>query len=266
MGIMGIGSSGVSTITFKKADGTVAGTMGVSKPKTKKKKKLNYNYKEISAQIMRARTSINARQVLTKAFSKVAMLSRQLRSGEYDEKEVEKALIHAKQIAHVAKKRMKHLQEEERLKRGGPCDGQMEEKEEEFRPENPDLKGTDSVELDSEEMRKLMEELGKELGEELEEALKEIEDMAELEELAAAAKQDMDPEDLELLKKKHRADELREIAEADMKYLRALFDKLEKDKQEVANNVALELAGIEMPAAMTEVPAADAGGSIDVSL
>ena len=56
----------------------------------------------------------------------------------------------------------------------------------------------------------------------------------------------MDPEDLEMLKKKHRAKELRKITEADMEYLKALFNELEKEKQDNQNGVSLELAGIEV--------------------
>lgn len=256
MGIMGIGSPSVQTITFRKADGTVSGTMGTSKSSGKKKKKLNYNYKEISGQLMRARTSISARLVLSRAFDKVGMLRRKLKSGQYNEKEVEKAIAHAEQIAQVARKRMKHLQEEERLKRGGPCEAEMEEEKEEFRLEDLDLEQLDDVELDSEEMRKLMEEL--------EETLEELEDMDGLEELTGAVQEDMDPEDLELLKKKHRAKELKEIMEADMKYLKALFNELERERREGISSVSLEIAGMEMPTPVVEMPVAAEGGSIDV--
>ena len=84
--------------------------------------------------------------------------------------------------------------------------------------------------------------------------------------------------DLELMKKKHRAKEMREIMEADMKYLKALFHELEKERREGAsgigggsNNsngsgVSLELAGVEMAASMPEMPVEAAGGSIDVSI
>lgn len=259
MGIMGIGSSGIGTITFRKADGTVSGTMGVSKSSSKKKKKLNYNYREISGELMRARTSTNARMVRTRAFSKVATLHRKLRSGEYNEREVEKAIIHAEQIARVARKKVKHLQEEERLKKGGPCEAEMEEEKEEFSLEDLGLEELEDVDLDSEEMRKLMEEL-----EETLEELEELEDMDGLEELTGTAQEDMDPEDLKLLKKKHRAKELKEIVEADMKYLRALFNELEKERREGISSVSLEIAGMEVPVQAVEVPVAVEGGSIDV--
>ena len=41
----------------------------------------------------------------------------------------------------------------------------------------------------------------------------------------------MDPEDLDLLKKKHRSDEVRDILAADLKYLKAFFGRLERERQ-----------------------------------
>ena len=90
-------------------------------------------------------------------------------------------------------------------------------------------------------------------------------------------------EDLELMKKKHRADEMRAIVEADMKYLKFMFDKLEKERQSNNNSissyssvsydsnssandsVSLELGGVDIPVeaapdAMTIVE----GGAVDV--
>ena len=101
---------------------------------------------------------------------------------------------------------------------------------------------------------------------EMESTLKELEGENELEELTLTVKEDMDPADLELLKKKHRAKELREIMEADMKYLKSLFSKLEKEKQAASSGVSLELAGTEMPVPVMEAPIAVEGGSVDESV
>lgn len=92
----------------------------------------------------------------------------------------------------------------------------------------------------------------------------------------------MKPEELERLKKKHRSDELREIMEADMKYLRALFDKLAKEKQSISSGLSstagdqsvdiaaatLELSGVEAPVeAAMPVPVDSAvGGSVDIAI
>ena len=100
-------------------------------------------------------------------------------------------------------------------------------------------------------------------------------DMEELEQMVVL---DMDSEDLEQLKKKHRSDEMREIMEADMKYLRALFGQLVREQQEAAANavgVALELSGVNIPVQVDTRSAAQVagvegqaaeGGIIDVSV
>ena len=101
---------------------------------------------------------------------------------------------------------------------------------------------------------------------------------AQLQELADAfmgdvQQVDMSPEDLDKLKKKHRSDELREIMEADMKYLKAMINKLERERQEISTesftnpSVTLEISGIEMPVTATQAPPVTPEGEvIDVSL
>ena len=78
---------------------------------------------------------------------------------------------------------------------------------------------------------------------------------------------------------------MREIMEADMKYLKAVFDKLAKEKQENASGgagsigdnslsymndsgVALELGGADIPVQMSPADAAALveGGTIDASV
>lgn len=255
--MIGIQNSNVKRISFKNPDGSVAGTITITKSSNKKKKKFSYNFKQISAQIMKAKTSINARQVMAKAKSKTALLRRQLKSGEYDETEIESAIIHAMQMERIAKKKMKHLQEEEAAKQqGGVCQAELDE-EKMQESDNPDTSG-----LNMEEIEKLMQEL--------QDAMEEMEDVDELDEWTEVMQSDMDPEDLDLLKKKHRSDELREIMQADMKYLKAVFEKLERERQEaVSGGVSLELGGIDVPISVPapmEEAAAVEGGSIDTSV
>ena len=134
----------------------------------------------------------------------------------------------------------------------------MEEEQDEIRLDEIGMEIAGKAEADAEEMKEFMEGL--------EETLEELESLDELEELTTVSYEDMDPEDLDLLKKKHRAKELREITEADMKYLKALFQELEKERQDNQNAVSLELAGIEMPIPAAEIPAAIEGGNIDVTV
>lgn len=273
MRIGGINSN-VKRMSLKKADGTVVGSVSVSKPKEVKKKKLRYNLKEISSQILRTKTSVNARQVVSRAFSQVVLLRLKYRTGQYDEDEVRHAIEHAEQMARVAKKRMKHLQEEESAKKhGGVCQADLDEETQEFALEEAD--GGEDSGISEEELKELMQELKEEMRD-MEDLAKEMSEDLGLEELTGeviqTVRQEMDPEDLELLKKKHRAEELREIMEADMKYLKAVFDKLAKEKQENSSGavslsgVSLELGGMEIPVEIAETPAVTEGGGMDVSV
>ena len=121
------------------------------------------------------------------------------------------------------------------------------------------------MEQDSEKIRELIREM--------QDMLEQLDFPEELEELSGiTAYEDMDPADLELMKKKHRADELREIAEADMWYLKAFFSRLEKERREASgssnynngNGVSLEISGMEIPVAPMEQPVLAEGGCIDM--
>lgn len=255
----------VATITVTQAD----------KSKQKSKiKRLQYNFKEVSSQITKAKTSDSARRAVTKARAKVVLLQRKLKTGEYDDQDLERALIHARKMERIAKKKVKHLREEEKAEKDGICQEKLEEEEETFDLE--EMNEEQDPGLSEQELKELMEELEQLMAESMEE-LQEIADLDEFsEEFMDVSEENMDPEDLELLKKKHRADELREIANADMKYLKALFDKLEKEKQANVsganfsnqsdmNGVSLQIAGMEMPVEAAE-PVMTEGGSIDVTV
>lgn len=103
-----------------------------------------------------------------------------------------------------------------------------------------------------EQMQELMEEY-EQLMQELEET-SGVNDI--MKEYMGASEQEMSPEDVEKLRKKHRADEMKDIVEADMKYLKALFNKLEREKQEGVQQafeqetnpaVSLQIQGVDIP-------------------
>lgn len=260
IGMTGVRNSGVNKIVIKNRDGSAAATMTCRKPTLIKRKRLSYNFKRISAQIMQAMTSGNARQVVVRARGEAVQLRRKLRNGDYGSSESRNALIHAEKMIRIAKKRLKHLQEEEEIRKKGGAYGEQPEQEDAYDQEDMDIE--DIMEMNGEELRQLMQEL--------QEALEEMESEDGMEELSQAFQGEMTPEDLELLKKKHRAEEMRDIMEADMKYLKALFDKLVQEKQEVAGGVKLELSGAEIPVMVTDMPEADIptaeGGTIDVTV
>lgn len=279
-------------IELRYADGTLAGAISITEPIKKKAKKLQYNFKEISTKIMQSKTSGSASRALTSARAKVAMLKRKYQSGDYDEQDVRHAIIHAEAIARVAKKRVKHLREEESAKRqGGVCEAELEDRKESENEEMARMIAGEGMEESGEDIQKELQRLKREYQklmreaeEMMEEAMEEVGGLEELsEEISAAPADKMDPADLELMKKKHRAKEMREIMEADMKYLKAVFDKLAKEKQENASGgagsagdystaadcgVALELGGADIPVQAPPVDAAALveGGMIDATV
>lgn len=289
---IGISSTGVRKIDLKDAHGRVVGSITFGKRNDKKKKRLQYNFKEISSRILRTTTSGSARQVLTSAKQKVAQLRRQAKWGLCDDKELESAIRHAEAIARVAKKRMRHLQEEENAaKRGGICEAEMEERAEE-RARQRDGAGRVRQQDDAgraqeaERALRKLQKLMDEYQEMMREAMEEMDFSDDLEEISEELmlREDLDPEDLELMKRKHRASEIQDIVEADMKYLKAMFDRLERERQQAAagnvgsdgggsdsgveSGVALQLGGVDIPVQPTAVAVAPVveGGAVDAAI
>ncbi|MCM1122711.1 MAG: hypothetical protein NC416_09010 [Eubacterium sp.] len=293
--MVGTNNSDVMRIELRNRDGSYAGTLTVSKPRTraaskkntrsvsmsgkKKYKKLNYNFKRLSNQIMRTKTSVNAKQLTTKTKFQIANLRMKLISGDYNYIEIHNALVHAEKIARVAKKRVQHLEEEESIEKAGR---KSLAEPEEMEDQNEEDEIIDTTGMTQEEIKELVEELQEEMEkiqDELEQAMEETEER--MTEFVHASNQNMDPNDLELLKKKHRAEELRDIMKADIEYLKAVFDKLAKDKEESANSIAesaedsndssgnvygvsLELGGVDIPVETAEAPVEVAGANVDV--
>ncbi len=263
------GNRQITQISFKNRDGSTAGSISMSKTIEKKKKRLQYNFKQISSMLLLTKTSGSASRVVTKARANVAMLLKKVRNGDYDEKELESAIAHARKLERIAKKRVKHLKEEEKAQAQGSC-VDFEELDENGETEENDSER--EQEFTQEELKKMMEESRRLM----EETMAELEEAANLDDLAdsimATAYHDMDREDIERLKKKHRADEMREIVEADMKYLKDLFARLEREKQETSGSsarsagVSLELYGNEMPVPVSETPVPAEGGNVDLSV
>ncbi|MDE6627396.1 MAG: hypothetical protein K2K56_13660 [Lachnospiraceae bacterium] len=258
----------VKEYTIKNQDGSVAGTIRIKKPVKKKTKRLNYNFKYISNKIFMSKTSDSAGRALATAQVNIGALHRKLKTGQFDEKEVELAIIHAKKLERVARKKLKHLQEEENAKQRGSCQDNTDENGVSgLEDSKKDSKEEKVPEISEEELRKLTKELQKLMEETMKETMEQTAD-----ELMGSIHRDMDDDDLELLKKKHRAKELREILEADMKYLKAFFNKLQKEKEEASKGqcssegVSLEISGVEMPVQTSEAPIIAEGGGIDLSI
>lgn len=258
-----------------------------------KLKRLRYDFKAISSQILRSKTSNSAKQAASKARREVVRLKRLRQNGEYDSEEIQSAIQHAQAMERVAKKKARHLLEEELAKTGGPCLGELEDKElsdeeakgseevssaeegmeegaalepESFRfdggqspdlnfaelqesleqssiPSQESMKQMDAL-LEKLESASLSESLGAEMMESVSASMDDmwdsLQDLLEemgLEDLAGdltgASGGEMDPADLKMMKMKHRLKEMKEMAEADSEYLKALFDRLAKESASV---------------------------------
>lgn len=194
-----------------------SGTLGTGKSRSKKS--LKYNSKEISAQILRATKSRTAATVLTKAKNTVSNLRRCLGTGEYNDSEVEAALAHAKRMVKCAQSKVNHLREEENLQR-------------------------------KYERRKVSKERQQksEIKRRVHQKEQDLEQKMAMEELEQARRQKSDKQEIVRKKRMHRSDELGKINEADMKYLQSTIDNQKSTGLTGNTSAIVELsdAGIRM--------------------
>ena len=114
------GNREIRRITYYDKEGRVTGSVTTTrskKPDKTKTKKLPYNFKEVSAVIIKSKTSGSARRAVALAQRKVIMLRKKRKNEDYNEQELEGAIAHAEAIERAAKKHLKNLQKEERTKR-----------------------------------------------------------------------------------------------------------------------------------------------------
>ena len=224
--------NGVRSVSFRETPNGLE--VHVYKSKTssagKLKKRLPYNFKQLSKQIMQAKTSDAARPLVAKMRAKLSWLYKQLRNGDYGESEVSAAIIHAAAMERIAKRKVRHLEEEEAAENGASGAGATDEDDEIYGKDELKKSLEENEEISDEMMRKMMEEIEK-----LEEELSD-DTMSELNDMLSCASGDMSEEDLEQLKKKHRNDEEKQLTRADLRYLKALFDGLEQEKRQLVSS------------------------------
>ncbi|MCR5033647.1 MAG: hypothetical protein K6A92_12405 [Lachnospiraceae bacterium] len=251
--------------------GNHVGTISISKTKKAiglgKKKKAYYNFKQVSAQVLQAKTSTKAHQVSNNIRTKIGLLKKQLKNGDADEEEILRALLHAEMVKRACKKKEKNLKMEETAEK------HLQEEpvpSEELIPDAEEAGSREEIqELEMEELRALMEKMQLSADEMKELAEDTLEMDADLEELTDALTGEMTPEDLKELKIKHRSDEARDILKADLKYLKALFERLQSEKQNAGKaSATLSLGGgMDMPILQTqEVTSPEIGGTMDIEL
>lgn len=224
------------------------------------KKRLNYNMREISSQILRASKAQSASIVLVRAKSKVSSLKRCYGTGQYDDNEVRPALAHAQRMVQVARKKVQNLKEEEREQRRF-----QQQKAERVMERKREVKAEIAQKKQAKKIAKQIEEMNENRQEKMKRQV------------------------MEQKRRMHRSNERGKITEADMKYL---YDRAEDrgDKDwEVdldgvvcsisasaaglsnLENIAMLLDGAEAEMALEMVDggaamAAAGGGAVDISL
>lgn len=245
-------------------------------------KKLKYQFKNISSKILRSKTSQAAKQAAGQARREVLRLKRQKQNSDSDSEEIDAAIAHAQAMERVAKKKAKHLEEEEMVKAaGGICQGDRISEEEtkdaqDAESENARNAEEMSVESSEDEMSRdlsayeyagseayagdsydisdyidlgmdafyaqtgdFMSEMSDFTSEMIQEMSDSLRDLMEemgldgLSDTAVSVNREMDPADLKMMKIKHRNKEMKDIVKADAEYLKAVFNHLEKMKDNV---------------------------------
>ena len=244
-------------------------------------KKLKYQFKNISSKILRSKTSQAAKQAAGQARREIMRLKRQKQNSDSDSdsEEIDAAIAHAQAMERVAKKKAKHLEEEEMMKAaGGICQGDRISEEEtkdvpDAEAENARNAEEMSAESSEDEMSRdlsayeyagseayagdsydisdyidlgidafyaqagdFMSEMSDFTSEMMQEMSDSLRDLMEemgldgLSDNAVSVNREMDPADLKMMKIKHRNKEMKDIVKADAEYLKAVFDHLEKMK------------------------------------
>lgn len=228
-----------------------------------KLKKLKYQFKNLSSRILRSKTSLSAKQAAGQARREFLRLKREKLSNQDDSAEMEAAIAHAKAMERIAKKKARHLEEEELVKTtGGPCSDRIVDEEletEEIEAMDDDIPEEEfsgeefsETEISEEDISmEMLYEFAEEFTEDISQILEDL-GIDELMEDITYSGEEMDPEDLKEMKIKHRNKEMKEIVKADAEYLKAIFDGLEKAKS--GNPVPMESTAMGTGAAVQTTP------------
>ena len=216
--------------------------------KRKVKSRTNYNYKEVAGKIQRAKTSVSAGQAVISAKRKVVEIKRKISTGDGDAEDLQLALTHAKRMEMAARKKKHHLEMEEMAANNIQRDENASRQEETVKAIRDSLVNAaeEEVSKQEDEIFENREALAEELSEDAEETgegcfedmVSELNEMISeldeetLEELEKAMEffEDMEilnphmtREDLDELKRKHRAEEQKVMLKADMDYLKGMI-------------------------------------------
>lgn len=189
-------ASGLATGNLPSMSLSVKGMNGTTKitqrySNQNKKKKLNYNPREISSAILRANKSQSAGRVAVQAKSKLINLQKCKGTGQYDEGELDLAIAHAKRMVQCAKMKTQNLRQEERSKKRYEKEAKAE-----LRQEKNEIKA-----------RVARKE-------------RNLEQKSNIEHMQRVQKQKSQKRELMRKKKFHRSHEQSKLNEADMDYLK----------------------------------------------
>lgn len=194
----GAGDTGLrmqGTLTIKNVNHPYARMEGMRKTEKRATRKLNYNHREISGQLIRAKKPQAAGNVLTRAKAKLATLQRAAGSGQYDTKEVANAIAHARRMVRVAQLKVQNLKAEEQ-ERAQNC----RESQNEVQQHRNEVK-----------RRAAQKE-------------RELKSKAAIEEIQNVQKEKSRRQEMIRKRRQHRAQEQGKINEADMKYIKAQME------------------------------------------
>ena len=259
-------------------------------------KKLKYQFKSISSKILRSKTSQAAKQAAGQARREIMRLKRQKQNSDSDSEEIDAAIAHAQAMERVAKKKAKHLEEEEMVKAaGGICQGDRISEEEtrdvqdaeaenaqneeemsaegsadevsgdfsayEYAGDSYDTSdyialGMDAFYAQAGDFMSEMSDFTSEMMQEMSDSLRDLMEEMGLDgilDTAVSVNREMDPADLKMMKIKHRNKEMKDIVKADAEYLKAVFDYLEKMKDNAViptgTSFSADAVGVGVPAA-----------------
>lgn len=252
-----------------------------------KKKRLNYNKREVSAQVLRATKLSSASRALATARTKVGTLRRCLGTGQYDDNEVRVAITHAERIVKTAKQKISNLKEEQikakhvaRENRSNELKRQV--KKQHLRAEQQQVKQELAAEQTRAEQKAKEEELrykqmkrrhrGEEIAEVTEADLKYLKDMERLRRYGdtESGRQDTSAVSLEIGDSAMRLSELQRTEQA-LKYeelqmnaeAAAISDGMESGSVDFSGSSGGAAAGT---ASQTSADVSAVGGSVDVSI
>lgn len=269
-------------------------------------KQLKYNFKKISNLIRSSKTSASAKGVVIKAKAQVINLQKKRGSKEYDPDELEMAINHALAIERVAKKHEKNLETEENARRGinsavtdpetleeaEDSYSEDEENREDMLSELPSVAQTGTsdknpaYEMTADDLSDQMSMTVEDMEKYMSEAAESLQSFAEGELMdmsidLIAYSDGFDEDDLKQMIQRHRSAEEREIAKADMQYLKDYLEYLQ-DKMDggKSGTTTVSSAGVsfapavQVPSAIDVIsspqtdtePSEDTGTEADVSL